>query len=75
VNDFYRWKELEVGKLAMGCGLLQLPSMPELKRRTLSTDGFVPVEGIDLGAIKYKYVDTCHLYAFKKGLQVEIHSS
>lgn len=50
----FRWKELEVGKLAMGCGLLQLPSMPELKRRTLSTDGFVPVEGIDLGAIKYK---------------------
>ncbi|KAH9322425.1 hypothetical protein KI387_017064, partial [Taxus chinensis] len=50
----FRWKELEVGKLAMGYGLLQLPSMTELKRRAFSTDGFVPVEGLDLGAIKYK---------------------
>ncbi|GAY40498.1 hypothetical protein CUMW_052370 [Citrus unshiu] len=34
-NLFYvfRWKELEVGKLAMGYGLLQLPSMSEGKSR------------------------------------------
>ncbi|XP_048325764.2 DEAD-box ATP-dependent RNA helicase 18 isoform X3 [Ziziphus jujuba] len=25
----FRWKELEIGKLAMGYGLLQLPAMPE----------------------------------------------
>ncbi|KDO35931.1 hypothetical protein CISIN_1g032612mg [Citrus sinensis] len=29
----FRWKELEVGKLAMGYGLLQLPSMSEGKSR------------------------------------------
>eukprot|EP00249_Psilotum_nudum_P014508 c24857_g1_i1 orf=83-1495(+) len=28
----FRWKELEVGKIAMGYGLLQLPAMSELKR-------------------------------------------
>uniref|UniRef100_A0A0D6R5I7 ATP-dependent RNA helicase n=1 Tax=Araucaria cunninghamii TaxID=56994 RepID=A0A0D6R5I7_ARACU len=50
----FRWKELEVGKLAMGYGLLRLPSMTELKWRAFSTDGFVPVEDLDLRAIKYK---------------------
>ncbi|KAF3777257.1 hypothetical protein EJ110_NYTH46187 [Nymphaea thermarum] len=38
----FRWKELEIGKLGMGYGLLQLPSMPELKHHNLSTDGFTP---------------------------------
>eukprot|EP01018_Ginkgo_biloba_P010644 Gb_12810 [translate_table: standard] len=50
----FRWKELEVGKLGMGYGLLQLPTMTELKRNALSTDGFVPVDDIDLAAITYK---------------------
>eukprot|EP00250_Pteridium_aquilinum_P020533 c24851_g2_i1 orf=38-1573(-) len=50
----FRWKELEVGKLATGYGLLQLPAMPELKRGTLSNANFEPVEGIDLMTIKYK---------------------
>lgn len=50
----FRWKELEVGKLAMGCGLLQLPGMPEVKHHSLSTEGFTPVEDINLEEIKYK---------------------
>lgn len=50
----YRWKELEIGKLAMGYGLLQLPSMPEVKQHSLSTEGFVPVEDINLEDIKYR---------------------
>lgn len=50
----YRWKELEIGKLAMGYGLLQIPSMPEVKHHSLSVDGFSPVDGIDLSQIKYK---------------------
>ncbi|KAK9283118.1 hypothetical protein L1049_011349 [Liquidambar formosana] len=50
----FRWKELEIGKLAMGYGLLQLPSMPEVKRHSLSTVGFTPAEDINLKDIKYK---------------------
>lgn len=50
----YRWKELEIGKLAMGYGLLQLPSMPEVKHHSLSTDGFEPVEDINFEDIKYR---------------------
>nr|XP_009412627.1 PREDICTED: DEAD-box ATP-dependent RNA helicase 18 isoform X1 [Musa acuminata subsp. malaccensis] len=50
----FRWKELEIGKLAMGYGLLQIPSMPEVKHHSLSVDGFSPVDGIDLSQIKYK---------------------
>jgi ATP-dependent RNA helicase DDX55/SPB4 len=50
----FRWKELEVGKLGMGFGLLQLPSMPEVKRYSLSTEGFVPVKDINLEEIKFK---------------------
>ncbi|GKV28247.1 hypothetical protein SLEP1_g37325 [Rubroshorea leprosula] len=50
----FRWKELEIGKLAMGYGLLQLPSMPEVKQHSLSTEGFVPVEDINFDEIKYK---------------------
>jgi len=49
-----RWKELEIGKLATGFGLLQLPSMPEVKHHSLSIDGFEPVEDINLGDIKYR---------------------
>lgn len=51
---FHRWKELEIGKLGMGFGLLQLPSMPEVKHHSLSTVGFTPVEDIKLEDIKYK---------------------
>lgn len=49
-----RWKELEIGKLGMGFGLLQLPSMPEVKNHSLSTVGFVPVEDLKLEDIKFK---------------------
>ncbi|KAI3901789.1 hypothetical protein MKW98_013904 [Papaver atlanticum] len=51
---FCRLKNLEVGKLAMGFGLLQLPLMPELKNHLLSTHGFVPVEDVNVAEIKYK---------------------
>ncbi|XP_051123081.1 DEAD-box ATP-dependent RNA helicase 18 [Andrographis paniculata] len=50
----FRWKELEIGKLGMGYGLLQLPSMPEVKHHSLSTEGFVPVQDINLDDIKFK---------------------
>ncbi|KAM1126289.1 hypothetical protein ACFX2B_040992 [Malus domestica] len=50
----FRWKELEVGKLGMGFGLLQLPAMPEVKHHSLSTEGFIPVEDINLEEIKFK---------------------
>ncbi|MCO5556446.1 hypothetical protein L7F22_009995 [Adiantum nelumboides] len=50
----FRLKELEAGKVAMGYGLLQLPAMPELKRGTISSADFDPVEDIDLTSIKYK---------------------
>ncbi|KAJ8466721.1 hypothetical protein OPV22_029273 [Ensete ventricosum] len=50
----FRWKELEIGKLAMGYGLLQIPSMPEVKHHSLSIDGFSPVDDVDLTQIKYK---------------------
>ncbi|KAK9127345.1 hypothetical protein Syun_016142 [Stephania yunnanensis] len=50
----FRWKELEIGKLGMGYGLLQLPLMPEVKNYSLSTDGFIRVEGVNIAEIKYK---------------------
>ncbi|XP_008808033.2 DEAD-box ATP-dependent RNA helicase 18-like [Phoenix dactylifera] len=50
----FRWKELEIGKLAMGYGLLQIPSMPEVKHHYLSVDGFSPDDDIDVTQIKYK---------------------
>ncbi|XP_020081970.1 DEAD-box ATP-dependent RNA helicase 18 isoform X1 [Ananas comosus] len=50
----FRWKELEIGKLAMGYGLLQIPSMPEVKHHSLSVDEFSPVDDIDVMQIKYK---------------------
>lgn len=63
----FRWKELEIGKTAMGYGLLQLPSMPEVKHHSLSTEGFTPVEGINLREIKYK--DKSREKQRKKNLQ------
>ncbi|KAM1029001.1 hypothetical protein ACFX1X_042026 [Malus domestica] len=52
----FRWKELEVGKLGMGFGLLQLPAMPEVKHHSLSTEGFIPVEDMNLEEIKFKRI-------------------
>lgn len=51
----YSWKELEIGKLGMGFGLLQLPSMSEVKNHSLSAVGFTPVEDINLEEIKFKW--------------------
>ena len=38
----------------MGYGLLQIPSMPEVKHHSLSVDGFVPVDDVNVMDIKYK---------------------
>lgn len=38
----------------MGYGLLQLPSMPDVKLHSLSTDGFTAAEDVDVKAVKYK---------------------
>ncbi|GKU92175.1 hypothetical protein SLEP1_g5940 [Rubroshorea leprosula] len=65
----FRWKELEIGKLAMGYGLLQLPSMPEVKQHSLSTEGFVPVEDVNFDEIKYK--DKSREKQRKKNLQAK----
>ncbi|XP_031247810.1 DEAD-box ATP-dependent RNA helicase 18-like [Pistacia vera] len=65
----FRWKELEIGKLAMGYGLLQLPSMPEVKNHSLSTKGFTPVEDINLEDIKY--MDKYREKQRKKNLQAK----
>eukprot|EP00897_Mesotaenium_endlicherianum_P001756 jgi/Mesen1/1608/ME000134S00721 len=50
----FRWKELEAGKTAMAMGLLQIPGMPDLKRRANLLVGFEPVVGVNLNAVKYK---------------------
>ncbi|KAG2406729.1 DEAD-box ATP-dependent RNA helicase [Vigna angularis] len=65
----FRWKELEIGKLAMGYGLLQLPSMPEVKHHSLSTDGFEPVKDINFEDIKYR--DKSREKQRKKNLQAK----
>ncbi|XP_038891300.1 DEAD-box ATP-dependent RNA helicase 18 [Benincasa hispida] len=65
----FRWKELEIGKLAMGYGLLQLPLMPEVKHHSLSTEGFVPVEDINFEEVKYK--DKSREKQRKKNLQAK----
>ncbi|WMV33592.1 hypothetical protein MTR67_026977, partial [Solanum verrucosum] len=48
-----RWKELQIGKLGMGYGLLQLPSVPDVKHHSLFTKVFTAVEDINLEEIKY----------------------
>ncbi|KAG2310157.1 hypothetical protein Bca52824_021714 [Brassica carinata] len=50
----FRWKSLEIGKLAMGYGLLYLPSMSEVKQHRLSSEGFTPVTDIKFEDIKFK---------------------
>ncbi|KAH0701127.1 hypothetical protein KY290_014601 [Solanum tuberosum] len=64
-----RWKELEIGKLGMGYGLLQLPSVPDVKHHSLSTKGFTAVEDINLDEIKFK--DKSREKQRKKNLQVK----
>ncbi|KAK9689102.1 hypothetical protein RND81_09G035500 [Saponaria officinalis] len=49
-----RWKELEIGKLATGHGLLKLPSVSEVKRHSLSTEGFTPAKDVNFEEIKFK---------------------
>lgn len=65
----FRWKELEIGKLGTGYGLLQLPSMPEVKHHSLSTEGFTPVENINMDDIKFK--DKSREKQRKKNLQAK----
>ncbi|KAG5558050.1 hypothetical protein RHGRI_008078 [Rhododendron griersonianum] len=65
----YSWKELEIGKLGMGFGLLQLPSMSEVKNHSLSAVGFTPVEDINLEEIKFK--DKSREKQRKKNLQAK----
>ncbi|KAI7735019.1 hypothetical protein M8C21_028136 [Ambrosia artemisiifolia] len=68
-NFILRWKDLEIGKLGMGYGLLQLPSMSEVKQNSLSTDGFIAVEDLKLEEIKFK--DKNREKQRKKNLQVK----
>ncbi|KAM0034408.1 putative RNA helicase [Helianthus debilis subsp. tardiflorus] len=68
-NFILRWKDLEIGKLGMGYGLLQLPSMSEVKQNSLSTDGFIAVEDLNLAEIKFK--DKNREKQRKKNLQVK----
>lgn len=65
----FRWKDLEIGKLCMGFGLLKLPAMPEVKHHSLSTEGFTPVEDINVEEIKYK--DKSREKQRKKNLQAK----
>ncbi|KAF3433344.1 hypothetical protein FNV43_RR24446 [Rhamnella rubrinervis] len=65
----FRWKELEIGKLAMGYGLLQLPAIPEVKHHSLCTKEFTPVEDINLEEIKFK--DKSREKQRKKNLQAK----
>ncbi|XP_022995332.1 DEAD-box ATP-dependent RNA helicase 18 [Cucurbita maxima] len=65
----FRWKELEIGKLAMAYGLLQLPLMSEVKRHSLSTEGFVPIEDINFEEVKFK--DKSREKQRKKNLQAK----
>jgi ATP-dependent RNA helicase DDX55/SPB4 len=50
----FQWKDLEIGRLAMEYGLLQIPSMPEVKHDSLSLQGFIPIDDVDVTQIKYK---------------------
>nr|XP_043615383.1 DEAD-box ATP-dependent RNA helicase 18 [Erigeron canadensis] len=68
-NFILRWKDLEIGKLGMGYGLLQLPSMSEVKQNSLSTEGFIAAEDLNLEEIKFK--DKNREKQRKKNLQVK----
>lgn len=52
----FRTKDIDLGRLAMGFGLLRLPKMPELKSQQLQKDyvsSFKEEEGFDWDAFKY----------------------
>ncbi|CAN7069506.1 unnamed protein product [Brassica rapa subsp. trilocularis] len=64
-----RWQSLEIGKLAMGYGLLHVPSMSEVKQKRLSSEGFSPVEGVlKFEDIKFKMAATLHAKINRKKL-------
>ncbi|CAH8257871.1 unnamed protein product [Arabidopsis lyrata] len=50
----FSWKGLEIGKLAMGYGILSFPSISEVIQDRLDIVGFTPVEGITFEDIKFK---------------------
>ncbi|KAL1825244.1 DEAD-box ATP-dependent RNA helicase 18 isoform X1 [Daucus carota subsp. sativus] len=50
----FRFKELEIGRLGMGFGLLKLPSIPDVKHHSISTEGFIPEQNVNLEDIKFK---------------------
>lgn len=52
-NLIFRLKELDFGGLAMGYGLLHLPSMPELRNKRVLASGFTP-HHMDYTTIRYK---------------------
>ena len=52
-NLIFRLKELDFGGLAMGYGLLHLPSMPELRNKRVSGAGFEPLL-MDYSSIRFK---------------------
>ncbi|KAI6654868.1 hypothetical protein LOD99_2747 [Oopsacas minuta] len=52
-NLIFRLKELDFGGLAMGYGLLHLPSMPELRNKRVHSTGFLP-HHMDYATIRYK---------------------
>ncbi|KAH0658179.1 hypothetical protein KY289_026927 [Solanum tuberosum] len=64
-----RWKELQIGKLGMGYGLLQLPSVPDVKHHSLLTKVITAVEDINLEEIKY--TDKFREKQRKKNLQMK----
>ncbi|KAJ9545580.1 hypothetical protein OSB04_025287 [Centaurea solstitialis] len=68
-NYILRWKDLEIGKLGMDYGLLQLPTMSEVKQNSLSTDGFIAAEDVNLEEIKFK--DKSREKQRKQNLQVK----
>ncbi|AEE35194.1 DEA(D/H)-box RNA helicase family protein [Arabidopsis thaliana] len=50
----FSWKGLEIGKLAMGYGILSFPYISEVKQDRIGIVGFTPVQGITFEDIKYK---------------------
>ncbi|KAL9311403.1 DEAD-box ATP-dependent RNA helicase 49 [Arabidopsis thaliana] len=48
------WKGLEIGKLAMGYGILSFPYISEVKQDRIGIVGFTPVQGITFEDIKFK---------------------
>ncbi|CAD5316907.1 unnamed protein product [Arabidopsis thaliana] len=50
----FSWKGLEIGKLAMGYGILSFPYISEVKQDRIGIVGFTPVQGITFEDIKFK---------------------